>query len=427
MRLRRFFLLLGLLSASLTVNLLWAHQGLANEALSPPKITIINHSGYPDTNIYLIVTGRVGANYHHLDWATGEFPECSADDNTVPVAGQSDLYADYFTTLSSIKQPDGTYSFPIHQMEGGRVWLSFDKPVYLHINSATAIREPSTDTTADPNYQTRFDKLEITYNALGVTTNTTCVDFFCMPLVFELKDNGASLGIRGMNRYQQSVVQALAADSMLKSLVTPYRVLAPKTTNPSYQSYVPSNYFQPYVDYIWTNCWQDPGSLQVAAGGYNWTGQISGDVLTMTVDGLGEVHPINKPTNSLDIFACAGVFNIDTVTFTEGEARKRDGAIKNEIVSALNRTVMHLATSEWDNRNRYYQKNGLSDAHYRTNIYSKILHDLAIDKRIYGFPYDEKGEAAKLENQPATDIILTINNCKGALSPAPFLLMLLGE
>ncbi len=365
------------------------------------KITIHNKSGYPDTQIYLVVYGKTPI-FARLNWTTGALIPCSTADNTVLVTrkdGTSEYYCNYWVTLDRIKKEDGTYSFTCPPIVSGRLFLSFLKPVYLHINDGPAVAEPSTDNTNDPSYDTLWDKFEWTLDGGGLHANTTPIDFFAMPLQFSMKDSGGSeTGPRGFSR-----------------------------------SNFPSNYFEPYVNYVWTTCWQNFGSLKVAAGGYNWTGQIAGDVLTMTVDGMGETHTINRPTKSWDIFACAGVFDHDTDNFPKPPPDSRiapydrDGAIRNEICSALNRSVMHLPTASWSVPANYYKNPSpqVPADIFKTNIYSKTLHEVAIGNLIYGFPYDDKyDQASYLTNPYGTELILTINNCKGGVGSGMFNLLL---
>ena len=398
------------------------------------KITIHNKSGYPDTQIYLVVYGKT-PGFAHLDIKNGNLIPCSTADNTVLVTrndGTSGYYCNYWVTLDQIKK-DGTYSFTCPPIVSGRLFISFQNPVYLHINPGPAVAEPSTDNTNDPSYDTLWDKFEWTLDGGGLHANTTPIDFFAMPLQFSMKDSGGSeTGPRGFSRSRQAVYNALNADPLLAPLKGKYRFTSPDNKNPTF--HFSSEHFKPYVDYLWTNYWHDPGSLRVKAGGYNWTGQINGDVLTMTVDSIGETHTINKPTDSWDIFACAGVFDHDLVNFPKPpqssvEAYNRDGAIRNEICSALNRSVMHLPTASWSIPAKYYQNtlpSGYTDK-FKTNIYSKILHEVAIGNLIYGFPYDDKyDQASYLTNPDGTELVLTINNCKGGVSPGMFNL-LLGE
>jgi hypothetical protein len=71
----------------------------------------------------------------------------------------------------------------------------------------------------------------------------------------------------------------------------------------------------------------------------------------------------------------------------------------------------------------YYQQNGLTMENYKTNVYSKLLHELSYDGTIYGFAYDDNNRQASYIDGVATDIILTINNSRGSITPLLGLLL----
>lgn len=405
-------------------------------------LAIKNHSGYADQEVYLLVWGYSPTDTsgapHYLNLLTGDFPACSVADNTVAVPGQADLYCDYWVTLDRLKQADGTYSFSFPKIISARLYISFSQPVYLHINPGAppGMREPSVTNPSDPNYRTIFDKFEWTYDAAGLHANTTCVDFFCLPLQFEMKDGATSVGALGFSSSRAAVVQALEASPWLKSLKTPYRFYAPATDNPGVS--FPAAYFDSYIDYCWTYYRTHTLTITGIAGGAGFTAagtvqNLGGvDTLVLTVQGTAETHTIQKPTSS-QVFACNGdgVFN---PAGSPGMDFDRDGFLKVEVASALNRTVMHLAPtppdfSEWSAVGNYYQQNGLPADVFKTNIYSQILHQLAIDHLVYGYPYDDKyNQASYLSSETATDLLVTINDCKsstGASSVASILGLLL--
>ena len=60
---------------------------------------------------------------------------------------------------------------------------------------------------------------------------------------------------------------------------------------------------------------------------------------------------------------------------------------------------------------------------YKTNVYSKILHQLSYDGTIYGFAYDDNNDQASYISGVATDVILTINNSRGSITPLLGLLL----
>lgn len=447
----KFFVLgtiLALLGA-IAGGLLIASPALA--VATSTKITINNHSGYADTETYLIVWGKTTAKdvHSHLDLVTGTLIPCKASDNTYEVIrddGITEYYAQYWITLNQLpKNPDGSYSFTCPVVNSARLFISFRKPVYLHINSGAtdkdpvAVAEPDDANIYDPTYKTLWDKFEWTLDGKGLHANTTAIDFFGLPLQFIMKRSvGLDLGPLGFSGSRGAVTRHLNPNALLSPLKTPYRYYSPKAINPTQAPITrppikfPDNYFKPYVDWVWAHRWQTADSLQVSAGGYAWTGQISGGVLTLKVVKIpGETHTINKPTQDWDILACAGIFNKDADTFKNGAAQDRDGAIKNEIASAINRGVMHRPTADWSKKGYYYtfEPSGLpADPltpplpadNFRFNIYSQYLHQVAINQFIYGYPYDDKYDQASYTTDPnGTELVVTINNCKDMGLTAP--------
>jgi hypothetical protein len=441
---RKFFVLGTILA--LLGGLLIASPVLA--AATSTTITIKNHSGYPDNRVYLVVWGK-NPGQVHLNILTGALVAISTADNTVTVKRDDgttypDKYCQYWVTLDQLpKNADGSHSFTCPVVESARLYLSFTKPVYLHIDGPTpAIRDVSDANNDDPSYKTVWDKFEWTLDGKGLHANVTPVDFTAIPLQFIMKRSvGADLGPTGFSGSRGNLTRFFNTNPLLSPLRTTYRYYSPKAIDPTQAPITrppikfPDNYFKPYVDWIWTNRWQAAGSLKVAAGGYNWTGQISGDFLLLSVDEIpGEWHIIYKPTQDWDIFACAGVFQKTTLPLYPDPYNTRDGAIKNEIVSALNRGVMHLPTDKWvkSNAANYYKfapstlTPPLPAETFRCNVYSDYLHQVAINQLIYGYPYDDKYDQASYLTDPnGTELVVTINNCvdMGLTPPINMLLL----
>jgi len=435
--------LIGLLFAQLTVagaNPLWAAY------VNGPKLTIINKSGYSGNQIYLVflTIARSDDKCHHILWSQGTFPVIDAADNSKDINGI--MYADYSVTLDKLsKDANGNHFFYVPKAENdtvlpdkqgiysGRLWLSFKTPFYTHVTSATAYSQPDFNNPTNPNYTTALDFYEVAIDAttFKVTGDTTNVDNVAMPLVHELKNNSDSLGRMGLDLTLAKVRQAFQADPNFKKLVTPERIYAPG--HGTEMSLFPSNYYKDYVDYCWA-LWAE-FTLKIKVDNIWWSGKVDKDTkklkLTGTVDAVSEDHYIDWPP-SKDIFLCDGVFNGATTWPENTPPFNRDKDIKNRIASALNRTVMHLPpysdpdhpTAEpWAYPESYYQGVFLAPAIYRTNVYAKILHELAIDGSCYAYAYDDNdGKSTTISGQ-ATDIILTINQCQSVITPELYLLL----
>ncbi|MBU4356751.1 MAG: hypothetical protein KJ822_15645 [Proteobacteria bacterium] len=436
MRRVQISLLLAIL-AGLLIN----HPALAN------KLTLVNNSGYADKEIYLIVWGKSYTGDltipHHLNLLKGDdFPACDPSDNTVTVykddgTHYSDGYCNYWFTLDQIKKADGSYWFEFPRINSGRLYITFHKPVYLHINQdqptdPILMREPDLNNPDDPSYKTMFDKFEFTYDTAGLHANTTCVDYFCLPLKFEMMAGETHVGTLGFPCSQAAVILALEANPLLRTLKTPYRFYSPATHTTDPKVHFDDNYFNNYINYCWNHYKTNKLTITgvVNAESFSAVGTVQtintggGDVETLVLDDTehGETYNIKKPS-SKQVFACggAGVF----IPEGSGNTGLRDGYIKNEVASALNRTVMHLEFSEWKDTSKHYQQNDLPDDNYKTNIYAQILHRLAINHLIYGYAWDDKyDQESYLSSETGTDLKVTINNCKAPVVPVLSLLLL---
>ncbi len=114
-------------------------------------------------------------------------------------------------------------------------------------------------------------------------------------------------------------------------------------------------------------------------------------------------HTIKKPT-STDVFGCDGVFN----PTGSGLYFDIDGDIKNQVSSALNRTILlNSDSSTWCDESKYYLNS-------ITNYYAKILPELSINGKSYAFPYDDKCEqSSTLVDTSPTEIVLTLTAFSG--------------
>jgi hypothetical protein len=250
-------------------------------------------------------------------------------------------------------------------------------------------------------------------------------------LLYELKNGAASLGKKGLNRPLRALRGAFLSDPVFKGLVTPVGIMAPG--HGIELGKLSSTYFDNYVTHCWKH-WSD-NLLAFVYYGTWWSGTVDSTThqlaLTGWYNGARETHYIDKPP-SKDIFLCNGVFN-GKVHDPIAEYIIRDAGLKNMVASALNRTVMHLppyhsltlteypwqayAPPTGSGGYLFYQQNGLATDNYKTNVYSKILHQLSFDGTIYGFAYDDSANQASYIDGGATDIILTIGNCRGSITP----------
>ena len=405
---------------------------LSKTCWADKTLTFVNNSGCTDTQIFVLVWSynQPSDGYpRHLNMTNGTLSLCSTNDNIVPVAGQTDLYCDYYVPLSQIRQTNGLYSFTFPKLVSARLYISIGAPVYLHINAPASpsdppgVREPNITATNDPNYTTTFDIFEWTDDDAGLHANTTCANFFCLPLKFTMINaDSSSAGTNGFACSRSTVTNALSANELLQPLLFSYRFLSPESDLTG--AYFPTNYFDPYVDYCWnyykTNALTITGVVDAAyfaaTGGVNDVDQM----ILIDADNV-EMHTIGKPS-SLEVFSCNGVFN---PVGAAGPVNDRDGFVKDEVASALNRTVMHTPFPTWGTVSNFYQQNGLSTNVYRYNIYSAILHQIAIDHKVYGYSWDDKyDQESYISSTNGNSLIVTLNRLNSAISAIPSIMLL---
>jgi N-acetylneuraminic acid mutarotase len=316
---------LAILSVLLICNPAWT-------ALTNMQLTIVNNSGYPDSQVYiayLLQPGYDHVNWYHIsNWQTIAIQEFSTADNTVEVPkGSGNKYAVYSTTLDKLNKNAagrryfemppcnaGSPSVPTG-IETGRLWVSFGKPVYFKIISSAEFSQPNPNNPSDVNNDTVWDFFEAKttpgstlFRAYADTTN---VDYTVMPMVYELYNDTTQVGKMGLDRSRKQLYNALASDPLLRPLMSHYRMMAPGhgQSDPAKQYYFPANYFDPYVTYCWTHWTSNTLTFDYPKNVTTWTGTVNADngMLTLTSGG-GEVHHIAKP-NSQEVFLCNGVFN----------------------------------------------------------------------------------------------------------------------
>lgn len=370
-------------------------------------------------------------------------------------------------------------------VEGGRAYISFNQPVYFKVNDGPAPAEPADEVSTDPNFGIVWDKFEFTVSqdantgALQLWSNTSCVDFVGIPMSFELSRGGQSVGKQGFDTSKidkSDPVASIAgafAGTAFDALVAPQRIYAPKVSGthfgPNFGQ--KGDYIQAYVDFCW-NKYQagTPNSKKIVLSNFvdipasehpdintddegksaKWTaeGSASGKSLNFALTSLvrkdgkslslpspnkfviTQLPPLSqqtvpddeKRTTSYDTLRQGGIFTKDKNAHTKEYTQAIDGDIKNQVSTALNRSVMHLEDMTeypsgsgnmhlWADPSKYYQTNNLSRSQFLPNVYAKKLHELSIDGKCYALAYDDKYDqhvnlGGVIDNTPS---VLTLN------------------
>lgn len=405
---------------------------LAPQAAAPKNtltVRVVNNSAYPDEEVFLAVNGKNQQQtaFFFLNFAQGQFQQF----------GGLDRFADYSHPLSLLtKEAEHTYSFqcPIDDLVSGRVYVSFGAKLQglglVNPNDPLSLRTPSP--TGVPDAQTLWEFMELSVTNPGPTlfTNTSVVDFFSVGL-------GMTLSHEVGGREQRQTVGFVpgARDLVLaefEKAATPVefrnyvrkdgtnhilRVLSPVQG----VAIAPQGPLSMFLDAAINAGWAHyagttlniPDNLPTHTFGYQYTGMpIVNNLLSMTCTvapdppSQGEVCNLPRPTSRI-VFFCDDdgplVGNVKDSwknAGTEGHRR-----LCSLLSSALNRGVFENYP-DWGNAAAFYTR---PDGRY--NHYAKVMHQFAIDGKVYGFGYDDVyGQDPTLVAQvgEVNQVILTI-------------------
>ena len=355
-------------------------------------VTIVNNSGYKTSEIYLAVTGQDSSgNYYYYDPKTKDMKIGTSD-----ATGANWCFP--FTSLESTVENQFAYTHPFKNMFGGRVWIFFNNKGTFGVNKAGAaydaklMIQPS-HTGTDKN--TIFDKIELTCNGSLVTLNTTLVDYLSIGFKLKFNSDGIEKGFNVTNNDEISKAFSTRTDGWKNCVITDskgnvMRVLAPKEMSS----------FSTALDTAIARGWEHYTTNEIEISYSNWTykGYIDtaensankGKLVFKVTAGVGAgKNDVGDIYVIKSIPATKVVWDCDGDPLSNSDALAPKAAQKNLhacICAALNRGV--FCSKDWSNKNNdFYVTTTLNNGQY--NVYSYILHEKAIGKLVYGFPYDD--------------------------------------
>ncbi|WP_406101044.1 glycoside hydrolase family 64 protein [Streptomyces sp. NBC_01003] len=335
---------------------------------------------YAGSQIYLTVLGQVTPGQWSYMKADGTMAHISHLDATAP-GHLTKSGVNYPNMSFTLAQSDGSVPSPT-SIRGGRIYVSLGSPMYIPVSpddqgwGGPDLRNPN-----DPNTDVYYDWYEYTYvhGQVAFGGNTTQVDQFGFPMTAHLTqassgyDNTQGITLtraQVMSRYAASVGEAF------KPLQGTHRIIAPRSSNLFLAGGPQANYLQAYIDQAWSYYSTHP--FKLTRLGETFSGQVSGTTLTFTKNGTGSFR-LDKPT-SADTVACAGALA------SGSDTEKQLGA---EFCAAFNRGVA-LDTATWYTPSAYYTASVKND-------YAGFFHDVGLNKRAYGFPYDDINDQSSVQ------------------------------
>ncbi|CAK7244068.1 MAG: hypothetical protein STHCBS139747_005602 [Sporothrix thermara] len=362
----------------------------ASTSGTPATLQIALQNNTTAANLYAYITG-LSINNNNAVWML-QSDGVSAYYPANPSTDQQPLQADVSIVVGG---PGSVRTVTIPQLAGARIWFSQDSPLTFLLNRGSngpGLVEPAVTNPTDPNYALRWDFCEFTYNSTEMFANISYVDFVSIPVALQLTstDGSATQTVAGLPSnglsticealqaqqrvdcagWDQLVVQissSTAGNSFLRAL-SPYCGMV-------MNSALFPNYFDPYVDQVWSKYQSTTLTVDTQATWGTASGQVDSSGY-LTFSGVGSFP---KPTTA-DIFSCStGAF----AAYASNTAEMAN--LGARLAAALNRSTLLSYPSQPDgvpSASDYYQST-------ITNHYSRIVHAANIDGRGYAFPYDD--------------------------------------
>jgi len=294
-------------------------------------------------------------------------------------------------------------TFDVTQVSAGRIYLSYGTA--LHSNA------PDGANTADPDYHTRFDKLELTYNqGAGGKANLTAVDFYAIPLLLETSIQGTVIehltlapGQTGTT-LQNAIANLIGATNLDKAQVkttsgSVARILSPVKRPAAYGNFdafletLAPNPPPPSPPPTWTV--DIAGTyFGIPSQDYHYTGSIDENGITLS----DPVHTIVvsheslafDATNTVDhdgIYTCNAPFTVDGAAHTVAD-NDVYAAVYRDLVTAFNlgfiTTGANTSSAWWGSP--AFPSNAFAGTYY--NAYAQVVANSY--PGAYGFPFADR-------------------------------------
>ncbi len=394
------------------------------------RLSIVNHSGYPDDQVYFLVICQSPLGY--LDFRTHalvETPSFTFDAARMTAS----------LTQLRIYSGDGTATIPFPVMGSSRVYFSlgknFDQMGTLPVSGPLM-------GAANP---VPWGKFEVDLHAGGFL-NSTEVDFFSLAYTISATRSTGERVTVGLTNSSPVIFRAFeaipaAADPAQRSgnpeifraciirngAGEVVRVLSPKT--PGYSDVsagaLPQMFTHFLDDYVNQHCWKPNRtfsfSSKLASDPTTYFGRVSADGLTLSIFSdaamtipYGAVPTLPRPSNawgSPDFANYPALWHnvggasvlpeaIDWGYLLYGQDGYATGPgahwisdpVAMAIPVSIDRGVMHLdnGTVAWKDSNQYYQGlNGASTADFPIFYYGQILHRYGLAGHVYALSYDD--------------------------------------
>ncbi len=435
------------------------------------KITFLNQANNNTIkHVYLVLKGSINNKPCFIKINNLISPDDQTVSQCVPVTTSTHPVDYAFDAVNNV-------TFRVPPLSSGRMYISINKPLIMHINSDATVAEPSvydSNPTSNPDYHTMFDKIEFTYNPDGSTYfNPTAVDFLSLPISIAQNKNVFGLEADRKTAFTQiehTFAEEISTKEYQQHLLIQdgnvlLRILAPGRDDNSFDK----DYLNPYIDWLFNDYYYSSDgktanhtlSLQLAEASAvvpgkprvlsDEEGVFTGFVKTVNnqkalvlTNSLGDVITINRSDFTSDSLFMAAIANIDVKLGTAIRQRIAEQAELDALSNGYKAVAVKFITSAWavgllptpngdvidqqyirnkigtDVENIYTEHATLSPSLDNRGpwyqLYGKAIHRLT--PHLYAFPYDDvfglDGTNAENDSYPAT---VTLHSMAGSVVP----------
>jgi beta-galactosidase len=272
--------------------------------------------------------------------------------------------------------------FPSEQcfwsLDNGRTWNSFAKEPTVPCPKGNG-RVYFALGKLPKNFDDReayWDFIEYAFDKGNWHGNTTQVDAFCVPITIEL--GGKKVGIAESRNKLFAAFRKEAPKEFQGCVKGDFWILSP--CRAGFDKGGPNGkYFDKYIDEVWGHY-----SIEKKTPSGKYTGAVTDGALIFTpVDSSGKPFKCERKPTTQEAFLGSGIL------------------AKNPLFcAAVNRHVL-ADPADWNNPEAFYKAEPC-------NWYAKFFHEHGIDKKAYGFCYDDVSEQAAFFSGTGKEVIVTL-------------------
>jgi beta-galactosidase len=223
--------------------------------------------------------------------------------------------------------------------------------------------------------EAHWDFIEYAFDKGTWHGNTTQVDAFCIPITIELGEKKA--GSAESRRKLFEAFRKGAPKEFQACVKGDFWILSP--CRAGFDRDGPNGkYFDKYIDENWGHY-----SIEKKTPSGKWMGKVTNGALIFTpVDGGKSIKCERKPITQ-EAFLGSGIL-----------------ATNPQFCAAINRHVL-ADPADWNDPEAFYKAEPY-------NWYAKFFHEHGIDKKAYGFCYDDVSEQAAFFSGKGKEVVVTV-------------------